>query len=70
MVAPDDSQARPIIVVPVDNDWSSLHRPAEAFAGLAGPRPFLIVSGDGPRGAGPDRAVQFLIGRIVILGAE
>ena len=70
MGAPEDSQARPMIVVPVDNHWSSLHRPAGAFAGSAGPRPFLIVPGDGPSGAGPDRATRFLIERIVILEAE
>src|ERR1700690_2999836 len=52
----DRLQAQPAIIVPVYNDWPSLHRLAEAIGGLSGPRPFLIVVDDGSSETGPDRA--------------
>ena len=52
----ENSARRPVIVVPVYNDWSSLQRLAEALGGLGGVRPRLIVVDDGSSepGPGPD----------------
>jgi hypothetical protein len=38
----DSSRADPAIIVPVYNDWPSLHRLAESLAGPSGPCAFLI----------------------------
>ena len=51
---PENAARGPAIVVPVYNDWSSLEQLARAIAGLAGPRPWLIVVDDGSSEPGPD----------------
>jgi polyisoprenyl-phosphate glycosyltransferase len=48
-----NSGRRPVIVVPVYNDWTSLQRLAEALAGPGGAQPRLIVVDDGSSEAGP-----------------
>jgi glycosyltransferase involved in cell wall biosynthesis len=50
------SGRRPVIVVPVYNDWTSLQRLAEALAGPGGVQPRLIVVDDGSSEAGPGPA--------------
>jgi polyisoprenyl-phosphate glycosyltransferase len=50
----EKTAAGPVIVVPVYNDWPSLHRLTQAIAGLSGPRPFLILVDDGSSETGPD----------------
>jgi len=51
-----NSAKRPVIVVPVYNDWTSLQRLAEGLAGPGGVQPRLIVVDDGSSEAGPGPA--------------
>lgn len=54
MGEPEKSGGRPVVVVPIYNDWPSLKRLIQDVASFPGPRPFLILVDDGSSEPGPD----------------